>query len=107
MKENSSNKLGPLDNTSKNTNLTPQNYLNDNLINPKNSTSPKESTKTHQTHQPLHEKNPLITNNIHDCTSHFFWIYGQIGSFDMNIKQKRKWRQKWRQKLSGSIIGSY
>ena len=66
MKKDSSKELGPLDNTSKNTSLITQNYLNDNLNNLNNPTSSKEATKNHQTHQPLHEKNPLTTNNIHD-----------------------------------------
>jgi len=44
--------LGPLDNTSKNTKLKTQYYLNETLINTSSSTSPNKSSKNHQTHQP-------------------------------------------------------
>jgi len=92
----------------------PQNYLNDSLNNLNNSTSSKEATKNHQTHQPLHGSNPLTTNNIHDskerhvnpnnlknlpftivCKSNFLWINGLIGSVYMKWKQKMARKFLW------------
>jgi len=56
MNTDSPKELGPLDNTSKNTKLKTKNYLNETLINTKNSTSPKKSTKNHQPHQPTRKQ---------------------------------------------------